>query len=87
MVNDINWEISLPSLSNKSTQEIIDVINHILSSDFKEIDVWLNKQVENNNLKSFKRELAHNVNFNQRDFISILDLQFNKIYFKIINLI
>ena len=86
MVNDINWEISLPSLSNKSTQEIIDVINHILSSDFKEIDVWLNKQVENNNLKSFKRELAHNVNFNQRDFISILDLQFNKRYFKTLNL-
>ena len=54
----INWEINLPSLSNKSSQEIINIINSILSSNFEEIDLWLNKEIEKKKLKfqeGFKR--------------------------------
>ncbi len=86
MSKDISWEIRLPPFSNKTTQEIIRLINSILSSDFKELDVWLNEQVKNKNLKGFKRKKVHNAKFNQREFISILDLKFNEGYYKTLNL-
>ena len=56
MVKCINWEIKLPSLSNKSPQEVLNIVNSFLNSNFEELDIWLNEQVENKNLKSFKRE-------------------------------
>ena len=56
MQSDINWEIKLPSFLNNSAQEIIDITNSILISNFKDsMETWLNEQVENNNLKSFKK--------------------------------
>lgn len=86
MSNDIVWEIKLPSFSDKSSQEIVDLINSIFASNFKELDDWLNEQVENKTLKGFKREKVPNVNFNKREVISILDLKFNEKYFKTLNL-
>ena len=44
MLNEIIWEIKLPSFSDSSSQEIVETINSILSSDFKELDVWLDEQ-------------------------------------------
>lgn len=76
----INWEINLPSLSNKSSQEIINIINSILSSNFEEIDLWLNKEIEKKKLKGFKKNKII-TNFQQRNIFSILDLKFNKNYF------
>lgn len=74
MTSKINWEIKIPSFSDKSPREIVNIINSVFVSDFKELDVWLNKQVENKNLKGFKRTNVKKVNFNQRNRISILDL-------------
>lgn len=86
MTSKINWEIKIPSFSDKSPREIVNIINSVFVSDFKELDVWLNKQVENKNLKGFKRTNVKKVNFNQRNRISILDLKFNEKYFKTLNL-
>lgn len=86
MTNDIKWKIKLPSFLNSSSQEILNIISHILSLDFKELDDWLIEQVDNKNLKGFKRKKVPNVKFNQREVISILDLKFNEKYFKTLNL-
>lgn len=86
MLNEIIWEIKLPSFSDSSSQEIVETINSILSSDFKELDVWLDEQIEKKTLKGFKKEKVPNVNFNERNVISILDLKFNERYFKTLNL-
>lgn len=84
MQSDINWEIKLPSFLNNSAQEIIDITNSILISNFKDsMETWLNEQVENNNLKSFKKNKPVYYKHPQRDFISILDLKFcDEIYLK-----
>ena len=50
------------------------------------MDVWLDEQIENKTLKGFKKEKVPNVNFNERNVISILDLKFNERYFKTLNL-
>ena len=56
MSNCINWEIKMPSISNSSPQEIISIINSLLALDFNDsLEKWLNKQVENKNLKGFKK--------------------------------
>ena len=56
MSNCINWEIKMPSISNSSPQEIISIINSLLALDFNDsLEKWLNKQVENKNLKLFKK--------------------------------
>ena len=83
MENCIEWEIKLPSLSNKSPSEIVDMINLLYISDFEEVvENWLNEQVKNKKLKSFrKKELGKSVITQKRSF-SILDSVFNKIYFK-----
>ena len=55
MQSDINWEIGLPSFSDCSAQEAVDIINKLLISNFQGlIENWLNDQVKINNLKSFK---------------------------------
>ena len=59
MLNEIIWEIKLPSFSDSSSQEIVEAINSILSSDFKELDVWLDEQIEKKTLKGFKKEKYH----------------------------
>ena len=82
MVNDVKWEVKLPSLLNKSSHEVLNIVNSILKSDFEELDIWLNEQVEKNNLKGFKRNKINNAKFRQRETISILDLKFNEGYFK-----
>lgn len=82
MPNYINWEIKLPSLSNKSSQEVINIVNSFLSSDFKELDLWLNEQFEKNNLKGFKREKLAYTKYEQKEFLSILDLKFREEFFK-----
>lgn len=86
MPKDIIWEIKLHSFLDKSIQEIIKIINSVINSNFKEIDVWLNEQVKNKNLKGFKKNKVPNVKFNERNIISILDLKFNKKYFETLNL-
>ena len=84
MSNSINWEIRLPSFSNNSTQEIVEIINSFLISNINEqLEVWLNEQLEIKNLKSFKRNKPIYLKHPQKDFISILDLEFiDKIYLK-----
>ena len=77
-MNDIiKWEVELPSFSNNSSQEILNIVNSVLSSDFEELDDWLIKQVDNNNLKGFKRNKVQKTKFIPKDVISILDLKFN----------
>ena len=82
MVKCINWEIKLPSLSNKSPQEVLNIVNSFLNSNFEELDIWLNEQVENKNLKSFKREKLNYTKYDQKEVIPILDLKFNEKCFK-----
>ena len=82
MPNSIDWEIKLPLLSNKSSHEVLNIVNSLLSSDFEELDVWLNEQVEKNNLKSFKREELVYTKYEQKDYLPILDLKFREEIFK-----
>ncbi len=72
-------KIELPSLSNKSPEEIVNIVNSVIGSDFKEVNLCLKKQVENNNLKDFKREklpATYRMINNKKDCIGILDLKF-----------
>ena len=56
MSNNINWEIMMLDISNISPQEIIRIVNSLLALDFKDsLETWLNEQVENENLKGFKK--------------------------------
>ena len=82
MQNDIVWDVEFPSLLNKSSKEVINIVNSLIDSNFKELDVWLNEQVENNNLKDFKRDKLLYYKYEQKDYISILDLKFREEYFK-----
>lgn len=81
MANDIMWEVKLPSLSNKSSHEVLNIVNSVLSSDFEELDFWLNEQVEKNNLKSFKREELSYTKYEQKEYLPILDLKFREKFF------
>lgn len=83
MSNNINWEITMPFVSNSSPQEIINITNSLLALDFKNsLEHWLNEQIQNKNLKGFKKNKYPNkYPFYQKDSISILDLKFKeKIY-------
>jgi len=87
MLNNIIWEIKMPSISNKSNQEIINIVNSQLAVDFKDsLENWLNKQVENKNLKGFtKNKYPNQYPFYQKDLISILDLKFKEKIYNYIN--
>lgn len=84
MSSGINWEIKLPSLSNISAKEVVETTNSFLISDIGDLlENWLTEQVKLNNLKSFKTNKPVYYKYPQKDFISILDLEFcNKIYLK-----
>lgn len=81
MSNDMIWEVKLPSLLNKSSEEVINIVNSIIASNFKELDLWLNEQVENNNLKDFKRGKLLYDKYEQKDYITILDLKYREEYY------
>ena len=84
MQSDINWEIGLPSFSDCSAQEAVDIINNLLISNFQGlIENWLNDQVKINNLKSFKPYGIIYFRHPQKNLISILDLDLcDEIYLK-----